>query len=57
MKRQFKAKTRRVMILSVVLICCLAGAFEQWQIVATGLGGLLGLLKDDKDEPEPAIDG
>jgi len=54
MKQKFQAKTRRIIILSVVLLSCLAGGFGQWSLVGTGLGGLLALLKDDKDEPEPA---
>jgi len=53
MKQKIQAKTRRIIILGVLLLSCLAGWAHQWQIVATGLGGLLGLLKEDKDEPEP----
>ena len=45
-----QAKTRRIVILSIVLLSCLGAAGSQWEILAMGLGGLLALVKSDSDD-------
>jgi hypothetical protein len=46
----FQAKTRRIIILGIVLLSCLGALGTQWEILAMGLGGLLALVKSDTDE-------
>ena len=45
-----QAKTRRIVILSIVLLSCLGALGNQWEILAMGLGGLLALVKSDSDD-------
>ena len=46
----YTSKTRRIIILGVILMACLAVYAKQYQILGVVAGGLLGLLKSDKEE-------
>lgn len=47
---KFTIKTRRLIILGVILLACVGALVGEFQILGVAIGGLLALLKDDKDD-------
>lgn len=42
-------KTKKIVILGVILLACVRALVEQYEILGVAVGGLLGILQNDKD--------
>ncbi len=49
---KFTIKTRRLIILGVILLSCVGALIGQTETVPLAIGGLLALIKGDSDEPD-----
>ncbi len=49
MKAQWTIKTRRLIILGVILLACLGALIGEKQTIILAIGGLLTLLKTDDE--------
>lgn len=47
---KLQAKTRRICVLGVILLCCVGAMVGRYDVIGMGICGLLALVKDDKDE-------
>jgi len=45
----FTVKTKRTIVLGVILLACVGALVGQYEILGVAVGGLLALLQDDKD--------
>lgn len=46
---KFTVRTKRIIILGVILLAATAALCKQYEYLGVTIGGLLGLLKDDSD--------
>jgi hypothetical protein len=46
---KFTVRTKRIIILGVILLASVSAYCGQYEYVGVAIGGMLGLLKDDTD--------